>query len=197
MQSAGEILVEHRPVRGCESEELRLVQAVLAGEAAAFDVLVERHMPRVASVARRFVPDPNDLDDVVQETFLRAYQKLHRFRGEASLRTWLIQIAVNVCRDRRGGFWRRKVVLADDPALLDELVDPNAASDRRMLRGQIEQAVRQLPDKLRLPFVLHVFDELSGVEVAAALGWNQSTVWSRIYAARKKLQETLGDLVEG
>jgi RNA polymerase sigma-70 factor (ECF subfamily) len=197
MQSAGEIVVERFPKRGCESEDTRLVQAVLAGEPSAFDVLVERHMGRVASVARRFVDDPNDLEDVVQETFLRAYQKLHRYRGDAALRTWLIQIAINVCRDRRGGFWRRKVVLAEDPALLESTEDPAETSDRSMLRRAIEQAVRRLPEKLRLPFVLHAFEDLSGVEIAAALGWNQSTVWSRIYAARKQLRELLGDLVEG
>jgi RNA polymerase sigma-70 factor, ECF subfamily len=196
MQAAGEIAVERIPERG-ESDDARLVRAVLGGQASAFDELVERHSSKIASVARRFADDPNDLEDIVQETFLRAYQKLHRFRGDAALRTWLIQIAVNVCRDRRGGFWSRRVVLTGEPQLPGSSNDPAAISDRAMLRRAIERAVRQLPEKLRLPFVLHVLEDLSGVEVAAALGWNQSTVWSRIYAARKRLRESLGDLVEG
>src|SRR5918998_293242 len=98
MLSAGEIVVEGRPVPGCDPEEMRLVRAVLDGERAAFDVLVERHMRQVVSVVRRMLDDPSEREDAVQETFVRAYRKLSSFRGEASLRTWFIRIAINACK---------------------------------------------------------------------------------------------------
>jgi RNA polymerase sigma-70 factor (ECF subfamily) len=197
MHPAGEIVVDQWPKRCGDPEELRLVRAVLDGDAAAFESLVRCHGTQVASAARRFVRDPNDLDDVVQETFLRAYRSLKRFRGGSSLRTWLIQIALNVCRDRQRTFWKRRVVLTTDSATLDAVPSGKPSfSDAAALQQTIEAAVAQLPENLRLPFVLHAFEELSGAEVAAVLGWSESTVWTRIYAARKKLREQLRDALE-
>ena len=197
MHPAGEIVVDQWPKRCGDPEELRLVRAVLDGDTTAFDTLVRSHGTQVASAARRFVRDPNDLDDVVQETFLRAYRSLQRFRGGSTLRTWLIQIALNVCRDRQRTFWKRRVVLASDPATLEATpAGGTALSEAAALQQTIEAAVTKLPENLRLPFVLHAFEELSGAEVAAVLGWSESTVWTRIYAARKKLREQLSDSLE-
>lgn len=196
MSAAGELLVKDWPDRGVYAEDLRLVRAVLEGEPSAFDALVRQHGSRVTSVVRRVLADPNELEDAVQETFLRAYQNLRRFRGAASLSTWLVQIALNVCRDRRRGFWRRRVVVGGDPTVLDTAPSGRPQpGDVLLLQHAIDAAVAQLPEKLRLPFVLHAFEELSGAEVAAVLGWSESTVWTRIYSARRKLQERLGDLL--
>ncbi|MCC2667755.1 MAG: polymerase sigma-70 factor,ECF subfamily [Armatimonadetes bacterium] len=185
------------PKRFGDPEELRLVRSVLDGDGSAFASLVQRHGPQVASAARRFVRDPNDLDDVVQETFLRAYRSLKRFRGGSSLRTWLIQIALNVCRDRQRTFWKRRIVLTTDADALDQVPSSQApVSETTALHQTIEAAVARLPEHLRLPFVLHAFEELSGIEIAAVLGWSESTVWTRIYAARKKLREQLGDSLQ-
>src|SRR5690349_5826299 len=101
MHLSGEIVVEPWPRRGCDPEELRLVQAALGGDRSAFEVLVARHTRQVCSVVRRFLSDPSEQEDVVQETFVRAYERLRGFRGEASLRTWFIRIAINLCRRRR------------------------------------------------------------------------------------------------
>ncbi len=198
MACGGESVVEEwRPVED-RSAEVELVHAILRGDRGAFELLVSTHSVQVTSVVRRFTPDPNDLEDAVQETFLRAYRNLKRFRGEASLRTWLIQIALNVCRDRRRTFWKRRVVLAPEPRDLE--IQPGARrgfEEHAALQHTVARAVDALPEELRLPFVLHVYEELSGAEVAQVLGWNPSTVWSRIYAARKRLQKELGHLLEG
>jgi len=194
MQSVGEIVVDAWPNAAGETDEARLVQAILAGDHAAFDTLVRRHSPQITSAARRFLRDPNDLEDVVQETFLRAYQNLRRFRGHSSLRTWLIQIALNVCRDRSRGFWKRRVALTPDAGAGGSGAPPSTSfSDASALLQTIEAAVAALPEKLRVPFSLLAFEELSGVEIAAVLGCNESTVWTRIYTARKKLRASLGD----
>ncbi|MGV3720738.1 MAG: RNA polymerase sigma factor [Actinomycetota bacterium] len=196
MQRGGEIVVEVWPSAAGKTDEARLVQSILDGDRAAFDGLVRSHSPQVTSIARRFLRDPNDLDDVVQETFLRAFQNLRRFRGQSTLRTWLIQIALNVCRDRSRAFWKRRVALTADAGASDSAARSNSFSDASVLLQTVEAAVAALPEKLRIPFTLHAFDELSGVEIAAVLGCNESTVWTRIYTARKKLQASLGDSLD-
>lgn len=195
MHPAGEIAVEGWPARGCDPEELRLVRAVLEGERRAFDVLVERHMRPVVSVVRRMLDDPDEREDVVQETFVRAYRKLRTFRGEASLRTWFIRIAINACKRRRLAFWRRRVSTTEDVSRLEpEPVDPRNMEESAAIRDAVVRAVGELPERLRLPLVLHVYDELTGAEVAAALGCSESTVWSRIYAAQRELKKKLSSL---
>jgi RNA polymerase sigma-70 factor, ECF subfamily len=184
-----------------EDEERRWVRATLAGDRAAFDRLVERHWPRVASLVGRFLSDSNDVEDAVQETFVRAFQNLRGFRGEASVRTWLLRIALNACRRRRSEFWRRRVSLTDDERLLDlEAPGAHALAEAVLLQSEWESALRaalrRLPDRLRLPIILHFFEDLSGAEIAAVLGWNQSTVWSRIYAGCRQLRRSLTDYRE-
>ena len=182
---------------GSAGDDQCLVQSILHGDTAAFDTLVKLHAQPVTSVVRRFLDDPNDLEDAVQETFLRAYRNLHRFRGQSALRTWLIQIALNVCRDRRRTFWKRRVVLAADTRhTLDATSDGHALAEQTAVQESVDRAIRSLPEKLRLPLVLHAFEELSGAEIAAVLGWSESTVWTRIYAARKRLHRELGSLLE-
>jgi RNA polymerase sigma-70 factor (ECF subfamily) len=181
-----------------DAEERRWVQATLDGDRAAFDSLVERHWWKIASVAGRFLSDPNDVEDTVQETFVRAYEHLRHFRGEASVRTWLIRIAVNLCKARRSGFWHRRVSLTDDPAALDlQPADAQTPAEAVLLQAEWEQvlgdALQRLPDHLRLPIILHFFEELTGAEIAAVLGWNQSTVWTRIYAGCRQLRKNLAD----
>jgi RNA polymerase sigma-70 factor (ECF subfamily) len=179
-----------------EDEERRLIAAARAGDHAAFDALVRRHWAKVASVVGRVLNSPNDIEDVTQETFIRAFQSLNSFRGDANLRTWLIRVAVNVCKNRRGGFWFRLVQLApgDSPALAgvsDALSQAEAGLVRSEQQAVLLAALRRLPDKFRLPIVLHYYEDLSGVEIAAVLGWNESTVWSRIYAGCRALRKTL------
>src|SRR5205085_1763185 len=77
-----------------------LVEACLAGRAGAFDLIVERHRRSVYQLCYRFVPNHEDASDLSQEVFLRAFRALHKFRGQASLATWLYRIGVNVCLNR-------------------------------------------------------------------------------------------------
>jgi RNA polymerase sigma-70 factor (ECF subfamily) len=196
MRTVGEMAVPGRRKRaadnGAGDEEQRLVRAAWEGDHSAFDALVQRHWRKIASVVGQFLDDPNDVEDATQETFVRAYENLRGFRGEASLRTWLIRIAVNVCRNKRGEFWRRRVSLeGDDATLHGEPADAKRLAEAAMCRDDLRRAVHRLPEKLRLPIVLHFFEELSGAETAAILGWKESTVWSRIYAGCRELRNQL------
>jgi RNA polymerase sigma-70 factor (ECF subfamily) len=193
MITAGEALLERGLETLGEDEDHRLWRAVAAGDTRAFERLVERHSPRVTSVASRFLDNREDVADAVQETFLRAWEHRRRFRGEAGVRAWLLAITVNVCRNRRRGYWRWRLFLSRDAASLCAAPDdPQVLAEERLGHGVLDSAVRELPEPLRTPFVLRFYEELSGVEIAAILHCRESTVWSRIYAARRELRKKLG-----
>jgi RNA polymerase sigma-70 factor (ECF subfamily) len=179
-----------------EDEEARRLRQARAGDAEAFARLAACHLTLIRSVIRRLLPDPNDTEDAVQETLLRAFRSVRAFRGEASARTWLLRIAVNVARTHRGEPWRRRIALVEDPSRLggggaDARLLAEAAMVRDAEERALHQALAALPERLRLPILLHFFDGLSGAEIAAVLGWNPSTVWSRIYAGCRALRKTL------
>lgn len=186
---------------GIVDEERRWIQETLAGDLSAFDQVVERYWRKVASVVGRFVEDPNEVEDVVQETFIRAFQGLRSFRGDAGVQTWLLRIAVNLCKSRRRGFWQRRVTRMEDAEALALVPDAAATLAEGILldaewQQLLHQAIRQLPDKFRTPILLHYFEGLTGAEIAEVLGWPLSTVWSRIYAGCRRLRAELADYRE-
>ena len=201
MQRKGELVLK-QPLSTLEAEPAEAVQerlwvrAARQGDRAAFDALVECHIDKVAVVARQFLRDPQEVEDAVQETFVRAFQNLPDFRGEARLRTWLIRITVNVCKNRRGSFWARFVRSGQEESVFDIATgDARKLAEATLLQTErsqdLAQALQALPDKFRQPILLHFFEELSGAEIAVALGLNESTVWSRLYAGLKALRKHL------
>ncbi|HLK58793.1 MAG TPA: RNA polymerase sigma factor [Chthonomonadaceae bacterium] len=176
-------------------EERRLVEAALGGDYSAFDTLVERHWRKVASVAGRLLQDANEAEDVVQETFIRAFESLKSFRGQAGFQTWLIRITINQCKNRRQTWWKRRVLLHEPDQTPTHIPSPEQGGETVVLQEEqakaVQSAVRQLPEKYRLPIVLHYFEELTGAEIAAVLGWKESLVWSRIYSGYRELRKRL------
>ena len=161
---------------------------------AAFDTLVDRHWRKVASIATHFLTDPNDVEDILQDTFVGAFANLGRFRCEAGIQTWLIRIAINLCKNRRQSFWKRKVFLLQDSAY-EPPPQIHNESETALLVGEqtrtLHHAVQQLPEKNRLPIVLHYFEGLTGAEIASVLGWSEGVVWSRLYAGCRDLKKRL------
>src|SRR4030095_2616302 len=98
---------------------------------------------------RRFLADPDEVEDVVQETFVQAYRKLGTFRGQATLRNWFIRIAVNRCKKRRRAFWRRKVWVTDEADRLHpDPIDPRTLAEEAVIQQAVARAVSQLPERL-------------------------------------------------
>jgi len=197
VHAVGEMVVD-QPVRAAvDFEDQELVREARRGDSRAFDTLVQRHWGKVSSIAARFLRDPNDVEDVTQETFLQAYRHLRAFRGQASVRTWLVRITVNVCKNRvRTAWWRRVSLVGAAPLDPAGASDAQALAEGAVLREQFEKAVATLPDPLRVPFVLRFLEDLSGAEIAAVLGWNESTVWTRIYTARRELRKRFASFLE-
>ena len=179
----------------------RAVSRFLAGDVAGFEAIVRRYSGMVFGLAARLV-GPMDAEDVVQETFLRAYRALERFRGESTLKTWLYAIALNRIRARRGALARLRplfggVGAGPDPdfSLLDAAADPGRTPEENAVvadqRRRLRKAVHGLPEEFRMAVVLRDLEDLSYEEVAATLSVPIGTVRSRLARGRALLKEVL------
>jgi RNA polymerase sigma-70 factor (ECF subfamily) len=168
-----------------------------------FEELVRLHQRRIYRVLLAIVRDPDAADTLTQECFLRAYEKRASFRGESSVGTWLVRIAVNLARDhtknRRQTFWRRlfQWTRDDEPMAHAERVADAQASPERVLVARQEaaavwSAVEELPSQQRAVFVMRFVEEMPLGEIARAMGLEVGTVKSHLHRAvstvRKKLK---------
>ena len=176
------------------------VTRFLAGDVTGFEVIVRRYSGMVFGLAARLV-GPFDAEDVVQETFLRAYRSLESFRGESSLKTWLYAIALNRVRVRRGTLARLRGLFGGgsgptpDFSLLDNAADPERTPEENALlsdqRRRLRKAVLDLPEEFRTAVVLRDLEGLSYEEVASVLTVPVGTVRSRLARGRALLKEAL------
>ena len=185
-------------------DDLALVQRCQAGQTAAFDELVVRHQQQVFAVAVRMLGDRDEATDVAQDAFIRAYRAISRFRGEAKFSTWLLAIVMNLCRNRRRWWARRKHVIAaslDEPVeteegalqhqLADDAPDPSAQAMSREQGRFIMQALQTLDEEARTVIVLRDIEGLSYEEMAGVLKCQIGTVKSRLSRARFRLRGLL------
>jgi RNA polymerase sigma-70 factor (ECF subfamily) len=184
------------------SDDSELLLLAREGDATAFDTLIRRHDRFLYRVARSILLDDCEAEDVVQETFIKAFRRLVDFRGEARLSTWLTRITLNeaLARKRR----RRSTVEFEalqhgtnapiEPSVIaGSAQDPELTAAQQQLRKLLEQAVDQLPDSLRTVFVMRDVEELSTVDTARLLGLGEPTVKTRLHRARRMLRQILGD----
>jgi RNA polymerase sigma-70 factor (ECF subfamily) len=182
-----------------------LVERARAGDLEAFERLVAHYQDRVYNYVLRMIYDPMEAQDVAQETFVRAWQGLPRFRGASSFQTWLYRIASNLAIDAARSRKRRGLVTVslDEPVagvdsseLEHDLPDegryaPAEFLEQEELRQQVWQAVGELSDKLRPVIVLADLQGLSYGEIAKILGCPVGTVKSRLFNARSQLRDKL------
>jgi RNA polymerase sigma-70 factor, ECF subfamily len=183
------------------SEDQALVVAANRGSADAFETLFERCQPKIFAIALRYTRVREDAEDVVQQTFLKAFVHLHRFEGKASFSTWLTRIAMNealmLLRKRRG---LCEVPIADSsddemPALGFEVPDPSPDAEVIYLKREateiLRSAIGKLPARLRAAVELRELGELSSQETAKRMGVSVTAVKARIFHGRRKLRKTL------
>lgn len=182
--------------------DLALVQAAQRGDKHAFAQLVKKYEQRVYNLARKMVRDPQDAEDVLQETFINVYRHLNDFQGEAAFATWLYRIATNASLMKLRA---RKdyAVSLDEPMEADdgenmmprEIVDwgitPEEALLNNEVRAQMDAAVEALPETMRAVFVLRDIEGLSVQETADVLGISVPNVKTRLHRARMMLRENL------
>lgn len=180
------------------ADDRQLVELCLAGRPGAFDLIVERHQRAVYRLCYRFVRNHEDASDLSQDVFLRAYRGLRRFRGNASLTTWLYRIGVNVCLNR----------LSAKPALLDKQTQPideqafidtrGESAPDRLLRDErgarVREAIGRLPRKQRATLIMRTYHEMSHQEIADVLGTSVGAVKANFFHALGNLKKMLGDV---
>ena len=183
--------------RSDQSDE-GIVQAVLAGNTALFELLMRRYNERLYRTARAITRDDREAEDVIQQAYVNAYANLRQFKGDARFATWLTRIAINeaLARVRRRG---RYEPFEDDPVDEESIVpirmapDPERQAFAGELRDLLEWAIDALPGGAREVFMLRDVEGLSTADTAASLGVSEDVVKTRLSRARGALRRLLLD----
>lgn len=185
-------------------DDAAVVAQVLAGDCDTYRLLVERHSRTVFRVAFRVLNNEADAEEVVQETFLRAYRNLQRFEQRAVFSTWIYRIAMNCALDMRKKTKKedRNMPIAEDPEPETNEVQVESrefSQDRVMYGKQVEKelaaAMAQLSDVERAAFTMRHLEGLSIEEISSILGIQTNAAKNRIFRAVKKIREALGPVV--
>ena len=172
----------------------------------AFNEIVARYKDGIFNYIRRMISNPDDVEDIAQEVFVRAFASIKTFRREANLKTWLYRIATNLCVDkyRRGGVEKKFLTPLeyeeDDESkcveLPDSANDPQLVYERTELQAVVQNALSKLPDKLRAAALLYDIEGMTYEEIAESLGCPVGTVKSRLFNARIQLKGLLKPYME-
>jgi len=189
-----------------QDTDKELVKRVQRGDQAAFDLLFARYQSKILNLIARYVRDSDEVRDVAQEAFIKAYRALPRFRGESAFYTWLYRIAINTAKNHLVARSRRPPSVdvdvddadyRDDADSLRDAEDPEAALARDQLQAVIDQALVDLPDDLRSALTLREFDGLSYEQIADILECPVGTVRSRIFRAREFVDQRMQPILQG
>ena len=182
-----------------------LVERVQRGDKKAFDILVRKYQHKLVKLIARYVYDPNEVMDVVQETFLKAYRALPNFRGDSAFYTWLYRIGVNTAKNYLIAQGRKPPSSDIDAEEAEQYEGESelkdyATPEGMLLKDEIEKTVietiQNLPEDLRTAITLRELEGLSYEEIAEAMQCPVGTVRSRIFRAREAINEKLKPLLE-
>ena len=188
----------------CDEQDAHDMARLAGGHEAALDSLMDRHAQKLFHYLLRSLQDEGDASDLAQETFVKLYRSRANYDPQQKFSTWLYAIASNLVRDRYR--WRSRhpqVSLDVEPdqsgaSLKDNLQDPDpvpdAVAQTEERAGAVRKAVAALPDDLRQPLLLAIYEEMPQTEIAAILKCTPKAVETRIYRARQQLCSLLGDL---
>lgn len=167
--------------------DLELVEEVKTGNRLSFSELVKRHQKGLLRMSLRFVKDLDTAEDVVQESFIKAYEKLHSFEGRASFKSWLFQIAVNNARNRIRD--TRKNMMDIENVQLAVGAEAESGMVHGAIAGMLQEEVDKLPDRQRTALVLRVYEDLSFKEIAEIMECPYDTAKANYRHALMKLRE--------
>ncbi|MDB6121422.1 MAG: polymerase, sigma-24 subunit, RpoE [Pedosphaera sp.] len=186
-----------------ELTDAELIAAVLKGDAASFEPLIRKYSPRVFATARRYARRESEVEDIAQEVWLKSFQKLGSFRGDAPFEHWLMRLTVRTCYDfLRGHKRNRETAFSEltDPEddWLDRFVaQPSDASENADAAKQlIERVLEQLSPPARLVITLLEIEDRSVKEIAELTGWSVPLVKVRAFRARAEMKKCLAKLAK-
>jgi RNA polymerase sigma-70 factor (ECF subfamily) len=178
-----------------------LVERAQKGDKRAFELLVMKYQRKLARLLSRMVRDQAEIEDITQESFIKAYRALPQFRGESAFYTWLYRIAVNtaknylVARGRRAPttteFSNEEAEGFEDAELLRDIATPDAELQTKQIAAAVNKAVEALPEELRTAITLREIEGLSYEEIAQMMDCPIGTVRSRIFRAREAIAEKI------
>ena len=186
-----------------ERSEAELIAAVLSGDSASFEPLIEKYSPRVFATARRYARRESEIEDIVQEVWLKAFDKLKSFRGEAPFEHWLMRLAVRTCYDFLRGHQRNR------ESSFSELTEPeedwldrfavapeSAGEDADAAKLLVGRVLEKLSPAARLVITLLEIEDRSVKEIAEITGWSVPLVKVRAFRARGEMRKILARMTQ-
>ena len=189
---------------GKDATDTELIAAVLQGDTASFAPLVQKYSPRVFATARRYARRESEVEDIAQEVWLKSFQKLSTFRGEAPFEHWLMRLTVRTCYDFLRGHQRNREMMFSELSQpeedwLERVVNrPDEALEHAAAARQlIGRVLEQLSPAARLVITLLEIEERSVKEIAELTGWSVPLVKVRAFRARAEMKKCLSRLAKG
>ena len=186
-----------------ERSEAELIAAVLQGDAASFEPLIQKYSPRVFATARRYARRESEVEDIAQEVWLKAFQKLGSFRGEAPFEHWLMRMTVRTCYDFLRGHQRNRESSFSDLSepetdWLDKFAaaPESASEDAAAAKLLIERVLEKLSPQARLVITLLEIEDRSVKEIAELTGWSIPLVKVRAFRARGEMRKILSKMAK-
>jgi RNA polymerase sigma-70 factor (ECF subfamily) len=187
--------------------DAELVARVQRGDKQAFDLLVLKYQRKIMRLLSRMIRDPSEIEDVAQESFIKAYRALPQFRGDSAFYTWLYRIAINTARNWLAQNNRRPSTSSsyesedgetfDETDNLTDSSNPESEMASRQIAETVNKAMNDLPEELRNAIVMREIDGMSYEDIAQSMNCPIGTVRSRIFRAREaiatRLRPLLGD----
>jgi RNA polymerase sigma-70 factor (ECF subfamily) len=184
-----------------EASDAELIAAVLKGDPASFEPLVQKYSPRIFATARRYARRESEVEDIVQEVWMKSYQKLSSFRGDAPFEHWLMRLAVRTCYDFLRGHKRNREMnfselTEPEDDWLDRFVsDPAGAPENSDAAKQlVARVLEDLSPPARMVITLLEIEDRSVKEISELTGWSVPVVKIRAFRARAEMKRILGKL---
>jgi RNA polymerase sigma factor (sigma-70 family) len=186
----------------CTLDDSSIVHRIVAGEKELFEILLRRHNQRLFRIIRSYLKDSDEVQDAMQNAYLKAFDKLHQFQGSSSFSTWLIRIGINEALQRLKNIKREKVIYLNPhdvgEGLLNQIQDKQIGPEKKMMQQEgkqlLEKAIDNLPEKYRVVYMLKEVEGLPTDEVCESLGLTESNAKVRLHRAKSLLKESLFQL---
>ena len=199
-------LMESRSVNPERIVDQKLVEKSQRGDKKAFAMLVEKYQRRLTRLLSRMVRDQSEIEDIVQDSFIKAYRAINNFRGDSAFYTWLYRIGINTAKNHLVKLGKRPKAMNDieieeienfgDAQDLRNLETPENSMANKEIVASVNQTIETLPDELKEAIQLRDMDGLSYEEISDLMNCPIGTVRSRIFRAREAIAEKLKPLIE-
>jgi RNA polymerase sigma-70 factor, ECF subfamily len=199
-------LMESRSVNPERIVDQKLVEKSQRGDKKAFAMLVEKYQRRLTRLLSRMVRDQSEIEDIVQDSFIKAYRAINNFRGDSAFYTWLYRIGINTAKNHLVKLGKRPKAMNDieieeienfgDAQDLRNLETPENSMANKEIVASVNQTIETLPDELKEAIQLREMDGLSYEEISDLMNCPIGTVRSRIFRAREAIAEKLKPLIE-